>query len=38
MAKSISCHDAGKDCGWSANAPTEEELMVIIEELSLIHI
>ena len=32
MAKSISCHDAGKDCGWSANAPTEEELMVIIEE------
>ena len=32
MAKSISCHDAGKDCGWSANAPTEAELMVKIEE------
>ena len=32
MAKSISCHDAGKDCGWSATAPTEDELMVIIEE------
>ena len=32
MAKSISCHDAGKDCGWSANAPTEDELMVKIEE------
>ena len=26
------CHDAGKDCGWSANAPTEDELMVKIEE------
>ena len=32
MAKSISCHDAGKDCDWSANAPTEAELMVKIEE------
>ena len=32
MAKSISCHDAGKDCGWSATAPTEDELMVKIEE------
>jgi len=32
MAKSISCHDAGKDCEWSANAPTEAELMVKIEE------
>jgi len=32
MAKSINCHDAGKDCGWSATAPTEDELMVKIEE------
>jgi len=32
MPKSISCHDAGKDCEWSANAPTEAELMVKIEE------
>ena len=27
MAKSISCEDAGKDCGWSATAETEEELL-----------
>ncbi|MDH3339794.1 MAG: DUF1059 domain-containing protein [Nitrosopumilus sp.] len=27
MAKSLSCADAGKDCGWSATAQTEEELM-----------
>ena len=32
MPKSISCHDAGKNCDWSANAPTEAELMVKIEE------
>ena len=32
MAKSISCHDAGKDCEWSANASTEDELMVKVEE------
>ena len=32
MTKSISCHDAGKDCEWSASAPTENELMVKIEE------
>ena len=32
MTKSISCHDAGKDCEWSANAPTEAELMLKIEE------
>ena len=32
MAKSISCHDAGKDCGWSASAQTENELMMKIEE------
>ena len=32
MTKSISCHDAGKDCGWSANASTEDELMIKIEE------
>ena len=33
MTKSISCHDAGKDCGWSASALSEDELMVKIEEL-----
>ena len=27
MTKSISCSDAGKDCGWSATAETEEILM-----------
>ncbi|QUC64563.1 DUF1059 domain-containing protein [Nitrosopumilus sp. K4] len=27
MTKSISCKDAGKDCGWSASSQTEEELM-----------
>ena len=27
MAKSLSCSDAGADCGWSATADTEEELM-----------
>ena len=27
MTKSIRCSDAGKDCGWSATAETEEELM-----------
>ena len=27
MTKSISCSDAGKDCKWSASAPTEEKLM-----------
>ena len=27
MAKSLSCADAGADCGWSATAETEEELM-----------
>ena len=32
MGKSISCHDAGKDCGWSATASTEKELMTKIEE------
>ena len=26
MAKSLSCSDAGADCGWSATAETEEEL------------
>ena len=31
MAKSISCADAGKDCGWSASAETEEELMVKVK-------
>ncbi len=32
MTKSISCSDAGKDCRWSATAPTEEELMKIVIE------
>lgn len=27
MAKSLSCADAGADCGWSATAETEEELL-----------
>ncbi len=27
MAKSLSCTDAGVDCGWSATADTEEALM-----------
>ncbi|MGV7225301.1 MAG: DUF1059 domain-containing protein [Nitrosopumilus sp.] len=32
MTKSISCSDAGKDCTWSATAPTEEELMSKVTE------
>ena len=32
MAKSISCSDAGKDCGWSASAETEEDLMAKVTE------
>ncbi len=32
MAKSISCADAGKECGWSATAETEEELMQKVSE------
>ena len=32
MAKSISCKDAGKDCGWSKTAETEEELLAITIE------
>jgi len=32
MAKSLSCADAGFDCGWSATAETEEELMAKAEE------
>ena len=32
MTKSISCADAGKDCGWSASAETEKELMRKVEE------
>jgi predicted small metal-binding protein len=32
MTKSISCADAGKDCGWSASAETETELMGKVEE------
>ena len=32
MTKSISCKDAGKDCGWSASADSEEELMTKVTE------
>ncbi len=32
MTKSISCADACKDCGWSATAETEEELMNKVAE------
>ena len=32
MTKSISCSDAGYDCGWSATAETEEELMNKVAE------
>ncbi|MCA9828783.1 MAG: DUF1059 domain-containing protein [Nitrosopumilus sp.] len=32
MAKTISCSDAGKDCGWSASADSEEELMSLVTE------
>ncbi len=32
MAKSSSCADAGADCGWSATAETEEELMNKVAE------
>ena len=31
MTKSISCADAGKDCGWSATADSEEELLGKVE-------
>jgi len=29
MKKSISCKDAGKTCGWSATADSEDELLKI---------
>ena len=32
MVKSISCSDAGKDCGWSATAESEEDLMSQVKE------
>ncbi|MCV0393080.1 MAG: DUF1059 domain-containing protein [Nitrosopumilus sp.] len=32
MTKSISCADAGKDCGWSATANTEDELLAKVTE------
>ena len=32
MAKSISCADAGADCGWSATAEIEEELLDKVAE------
>lgn len=27
MTKSISCADTGSDCGWSASAETEEQVL-----------
>ena len=36
MAKTISCSDAGKDCGWSASADSEEELMSLVTEHVLV--
>ena len=32
MAKSISCTDAGADCGWSTTAEIEEELLDKVAE------
>lgn len=32
MTKSISCSDAGKDCGWSATSESEEDLMSKVKE------
>jgi len=32
MTKSISCSDAGKDCGWSATAESEEDLLSQVKE------
>ena len=37
MAKSISCSDAGKDCGWSATADTVDELLKQVTEHVLDH-
>lgn len=36
MVKTISCSDAGKDCGWSASAESEEELMSLVTEHVLV--
>lgn len=32
MTKSLSCKDAGKNCGWSATANSDEELMAKVKE------
>jgi predicted small metal-binding protein len=32
MVKRISCKDAGKSCGWSATADTEDALMKKVAE------
>ncbi len=32
MAKSINCKDAGKTCGWSATAESEDKLLEITLE------
>ena len=32
MTKSISCKDAGANCGWSATSETEDELMAKVQE------
>jgi len=36
MGKTISYSDAGKDCGWSASAETEDELMSKVTEHVLV--
>jgi len=38
MTKSISCSDAGKDCGWSATAENEDELMgKVVDHVKMEH-
>ncbi len=32
MAKGFACSDVGVDCGWSASAETEDELLAQITE------
>jgi len=37
MTKSIKCSDVGVECDWRAAAPTEGELMVMVENHSKQH-
>lgn len=37
MAKSISCKDAGKTCGWSATAESEDKLEITLEHVKEHH-